>query len=143
MEGMNNLTSLLGDNLTLAAVTLATFIEIAPIKINPWSRIISYISEAMIGDFKKEFQEFKKESEEKAANDMRWNILAFANSCRRGQEHSKDEWWHAIEQIKAYEHYTEEKGIENGVIEEDSKYLRELYRERNIKNDFLGGNKNE
>lgn len=40
-------------------------------------------------------------------------------------------------QIAEYEEYTEEKGIVNGVIDEDSKFLRELYHNRNVKNNFL------
>lgn len=143
MDGINDLVTLAADNLTLVIIGVASLVEVAPIKINPWSRIFKWVSDAVMGDFKKEFQEFKKESEEKAANDMRWDILSFANSCRQGQAHSKDEWWHCIAQIREYEDYTKRKGIVNGVIEEDSEFLRELYHERNIKNDFLGGKKNE
>lgn len=141
MEGINDIINLMADNLTLVIGLLATCIEVAPIKINPWSRIFKWISDAVVGDIRKELQEFKRESEEKTAERMRWDILCFANSCRRGQEHSKDEWWHCISQLKEYEDYTKRKGIINGVIEEDSEFLRELYHERNLKNDFLGGKK--
>lgn len=143
MEALIKLAELMADNLTLTIGVVASIVEVAPIKINPWSRIFNWIAEAIVGDLKKEFFEFKKENEEKTADRMRWDILSFANSCRRGQEHSKDEWWHCISQIKEYEDYTKRKGIVNGVIEEDSEYLRELYHERNLKNDFLGGKKNE
>ena len=143
MEGINNLIALAADNLTLVIIGLASLIEVSKIKFNPWSKLLEWVSDAVIGDFKKEFKEFKRESEEKAANDMRWDILSFANSCRQGQSHSKDEWWHCIAQIREYEDYTKRKGIVNGIIEEDSEYLRQLYHERNVKNDFLGGKKNE
>ena len=143
MEALTKIAELMADNLTLTIGVVASIVEVAPIKINPWSRIFNWIAEAIVGDLKKEFFEFKKDSEAKTADRMRWDILSFANSCRRGQEHSKDEWWHCISQIKEYEEYTQKKGIINGVIEEDSEYLRELYHERNLKNDFLGGKKNE
>ena len=42
-----------------------------------------------------------------------------------------------MDQLAKYEDYTEAKGITNGVIEEDSKYLRELYHDRNSSNDFI------
>lgn len=142
MENAIKLVELMADNLTLVLAVAAALVEISPIKINPWSRIFGWISNAIVGDLKKEFQEFKHDSEEKTADRMRWDILSFANSCRRGQEHSKDEWWHCISQIKEYENFTKRKGIVNGVIEEDSEYLRNLYQIRNQKNDFLGG-KNE
>jgi len=143
VEALIKLAELMADNLTLTIGVVASIVEVAPIKINPWSRIFNWIAEAIVGDLKKEFFEFKKDSEAKTADRMRWDILSFANSCRRGQEHSKDEWWHCISQIKEYEEYTQKKNIINGVIEEDSEYLRELYHERNLKNDFLGGKKNE
>lgn len=143
MEALIKIAELMADNLTLTIGVVASIVEVAPIKINPWSRIFNWIAEAIVGDLKKEFFEFKKDSEAKTADRMRWDILSFANSCRRGQEHSKDEWWHCISQIKEYEEYTQKKDIINGVIEEDSEYLRELYHERNLKNDFLGGKKNE
>lgn len=110
-----------------------TLVELSPIKINPWK----WFGDLLFGEFRKELSELKRDFEETKADDMRWNILNFANSCRRHEEHSKDEWRHVMSQIRYYEEYTEKKNIQNGVIDEDAKYLRELYHERNVKNDFL------
>lgn len=121
-----------------------TLIEIAPIKINPWATLFKWIGNIINGDIQTEIKEMKddltelkKDFEFKKAEDMRWEILNFANSCRRGVEHGKDAWRHTISQLAEYESYTEKKHITNGVIEEDAHYLRELYQERNRKNDFL------
>lgn len=114
-----------------------TIIQIAPIKINPWSWLFAWIGEAMLGDFKKEMISFKADQENKNANDMRWAIINFANSCRRGEAHSKDAWRHIINQISEYNKYTEEHGIINGVIDAESEYLHQLYKERCVKNDFI------
>lgn len=114
-----------------------TIIQIAPIKINPWSTLFSWIGDAMLGDFKKEMRDFKTDQENKNANDMRWAIINFANSCRRGEGHSKDAWRHIINQISEYDRYTKEHDIVNGVIDAESEYLQQLYRERCIKNDFI------
>lgn len=120
-----------------------TLIEIAPIKINPWKSLLKWIGKAIngdlqtqISDIKTEVSDLKKDYELKNADDMRWEILNFTNTCRRGVDHSKDEWRHVMNQLAKYEDYTERKKITNGVIEEDSKYLRELYHKRNISNDF-------
>lgn len=121
----------------IAIVGAITLIQIAPIKIDPWSWILRWIGNKINGDIRKDLAEFKRDFEQTKANDMRWNILNFANSCRRHEEHGKDEWRHVMAQIHEYEEYTKEKHITNGVIEEDTKFLRELYHERNIKNDFL------
>ena len=114
-----------------------TLIEIAPIKINPWAALFKWIGNMINGDLREQVMELKRDFEKKNVEDMRWEILNFANTCRRGTNHSKDEWRHVMDQLYDYEKYTEKKGITNGVIEEDAHFLRELYHERNLKNDFL------
>ena len=88
-------------------------------------------------DLQAEIHMVKREFEIKNANDSRWEILDFANSCRNGRKHGREEWEHVIDQLKCYETYVTEHKIDNGVIEEDTRYLRELYRERCKRNDFL------
>ena len=136
---MNIIESIKGliTNSEVIIIGVVTLIEIAPIKINPWQKLFKWMGNMINGELHKEFLEMKRDFEQTKANDMRWNILNFANSCRRGTEHGKDEWRHVVAQIAEYETYTEEKGIINGVIDEDSHYLRELYALHNQKNDFL------
>lgn len=122
---------------TLLLVGAVTLIEIVPIKINPWKALFQWVGNCINGDLKSDLSEMKRDFEETKAQDKRWHILNFANTCRNGTLHSKDEWQHVISELKEYEAYTTKKGITNGVIEEDAKFLRELYRERNLKNDFL------
>lgn len=114
-----------------------TLVEVAPIKINPWKTLLEWAGSVINAEFHRDLLEMKTDFENHKANEMRWNILNFANSCRRGEEHGKDEWRHVVSQIAEYEEYTETKEIINGVIDEDSRYLRELYMRRNQKNDFL------
>lgn len=118
----------------LGAITL---IEVTPIKINPWKYLFSWVGNLINGDMRRDLAELKRDFEETKAQDKRWHILNFARSCRQGERHTKEEWNHAISELKEYESYTEEKQIINGVIEENAKYLRELYHERLKKNDFL------
>jgi hypothetical protein len=114
-----------------------TLFEVAPIKINPWKSLFRWIGNAVNGDMRKDLSELKRDFEETKAQDKRWRILEFARSCRNGVRHSREEWKHAISELAEYEDYTEEKHIVNGVMEEDAKFLRELYHERLAKNDFL------
>lgn len=123
--------------LVIAFFGSITVIEVVPIKINPWSKFFSWIGNAMLGDFKEDMLTFKKEQEAKNANDMRWSIINFANSCRRGEQHSKDAWCHVLNQIREYEKYTDEHDIVNGVVDADSEYLHRLYEDRCMKNDFI------
>lgn len=116
---------------------VVTLVEIVPIKINPWSSILRWIGSKTTGNLREIVWELKRDFEDYRANSLRWDILDFANSCRNGREHSKDEWRHVLDQLKFYEEYVEQHNINNGVFEEDAKYLRELYQERNKKNDFF------
>ena len=131
-------------NPTVIIFGAITLFEIVPIKINPWTTLFRWIGKAINGELKEQLSdlssdvsELKSDFEMKKAEDMRWEILEFANTCRIGNEHSKDEWRHVMNQVSEYEEYTERKGITNGVIEEDTRFLRELYHERNLINDFF------
>ena len=116
---------------------LSGIVEVSKIKINPWRKLFTFIGDCINGDIKKQLLELKRDFEETKAQDKRWHILSFANSCRNGKRHSKDEWEHLIAELKEYELYTERKKIPNGVFEEDAKYLRNLYQRISLENDFL------
>lgn len=114
-----------------------TLIEVVPIKINPWSKLLKWLGNAINGEIRKELGALKTDFQEERANTWRWNILDFANSCRNGRRHTQEEWKYVIDQIEKYEAYVFRNKITNGVIKEESKYLRRLYQERCDKNDFL------
>ena len=122
---------------------LLTLIEVTPIKINPWSGLLHWIGRKVNSDLYEavkgltnDVEKLKKDFEVKNANDLRWSILGFANSCRRGDRHSREEWKHAVDQMAFYEDYVDKHDITNGVIKEDTKYLRELYHKISVENDF-------
>ena len=133
IEYLENLVT----NPSVVLFGVVTLVEVTPIKLNPWKWLFSWIGNAINGDIRKDLSELKRDFEETKAQDKRWRILNFADTCRRGQQHTKEEWEHVISEVKEYEQYVKEKNLDNGVIEENSKYLRELYHERNVKNDFL------
>lgn len=121
-----------------------TIIDISPIKIDPWKWLFKKIGNLLFGEIRKEIteirddlSEMKHEIELDKAIEKRWHILDFVNSCRNKRKHSREEWNHVISELAEYEDYCERKDITNGVIEEDAKYLRELFQELNRTNDFL------
>ena len=121
-----------------------TLFEIAPIKLNPWSHLLKWLGCKLNGDLreevkalKSEIEVVKKDFEEKNAHDKRWSILDFANSCHNGRKHTKEEWEHVLNQLIYYEEYVDAKEIKNAVIEEETRYLRELYRELMANNEFI------
>lgn len=137
MEIIRYLLKFCTDNPWITILGTVTLIQIAPIRIDPWSTLLSWIRAALIGELESDVKELKKDFDAEKVSSKRWNILDFANSCRNGRLHTREEWQHVISQLKEYEVLTDQKGIENGVIEEEAKYLRKLYAERNDKNDFL------
>lgn len=124
-------------------VILLSLVEISPIKINPWAWLFGWVGQKLTGSLRSELNDLKKDIEhvnkkvsevrdEAVRSDvanMRWFILSFAQDCRSGVNHSKEQWTHALNQAKVYEEYCEQKKIPNGVIEEDTKYIRALYAE--------------
>ena len=68
---------------------------------------------------------------------IRWEILDFANSCRNGRKHTKDEFEHIITLNKKYRKLLKATGDENGVFEMEYEYIKKLYAKRLEKNDFL------
>jgi hypothetical protein len=118
-------------------VGAVTLIQIAPIKINPWSWLRKTLSDLIYGEVRKDISAVKEEVTEMKVQNWRWNVLDFANSCKNGRRHTLDEWRHTMSQLAEYERYIERNEITNGVFEEDAKYLREAYQEHCRLNDFL------
>lgn len=137
MELIRHLLKFCTDNPWITLIGTVTLIQVAPIRVNPWNKLLSWIKSALIGELETDVKELKKDFENEKVSTKRWNILDFANTCRNGRLHTKEEWQHVISQLKEYEVFIDERQIENGVIEEEAKYLRKLYAERNEKNDFL------
>jgi len=75
--------------------------------------------------------------EENEKDRIRWEILDFANSCRNGRKHTKDEYQHIIALNDKYKDLLEKTGDKNGVFEAEYEYIKKLYAERQEKNDFL------
>jgi len=75
----------------------------------------------------KKIQDVSDRNDENEKDRIRWEILDFANSCRNNRKHSKEEFNHIIELRVKYEKLLEKSGDENGVFEEDYRYIQGLY----------------
>lgn len=101
---------LLGGGLGLAA--LLTLIQIAPIKIDPWTAIARGLGKAFNGEVLKEISDTKtkledhiKVDDERAADQHRARILAFNTELLRGQRHTREDFIDILTEIDAYESY--------------------------------------
>jgi len=133
-----------GKNIWAILLALSALIQITPIKINPWSAIFRWIGDKANHDLKEKINkiddkvdELNKQRKEDEKDRIRWEILDFANSCRNGRKHTKDEYLHIIELNGKYKKLLKETDDENGVFEVEYEYIQKLYKERQEKNDFL------
>lgn len=126
-------------------VVLLTLVQIAPVKVNPWSAIAKAVGRAVNADVAKELCEIKKKLDDhvtmddrRTADGHRTRILHFNNELLRSIDHTEEEFNEVLAEIDAYEEYCEEHleypnnravlAIEN---------IRSNYKERLQKHDFL------
>lgn len=67
---------------------------------------------------------------------LRWEILSFADMLKSGFKYSKQSFHHIIECDDRYHKIIEKRGFANGVIDEEMKYILEVYRKCRDDDDF-------
>ena len=151
MVTMQQILEWCGHNIIAVLVGLSALIQITPIKINPWTALFKWIGEKVnedlrnqvgglnekINNLSKDIDTLGKQRKEDEKDRIRWEMLDFANSCRNGRRHTKDEYLHIIELNDKYKKLLKETNDKNGVFEVEYEYIKELYKERQEKNDFL------
>lgn len=124
-------------NIWQIIVILSLFIEITPIKWNPLSSAFKWLGRKLTARIEDDLAAIHKEIEENEKDRIRWEILDFANSCRNGRRHTKDEYQHIMTLNDKYIKLLEKTHDKNGVFEAEYEYIKKLYAERQMKNDFL------
>jgi len=124
---------------------LLTLVQIAPIKVNPWSALGKTIGRALNADVLRELEAVKKKLEwhitmddQRVADGHRTRILHFNNELLRDIKHTKEEYLEVIAEIDAYEEYCREHpDYPNNRAVLAIENIRENYKERLRKHDFL------
>lgn len=130
---------------------LMTLIQIAPIKMNPWSAIAKAIGKAINADVLKELDTMKKDladhvkaNEVRNADEHRTRILRFNNELLRDISHTKEEFIDVLADIDFYERYCREhKDYKNNRAVHAIANISRSYDERLRKHDFLRSASNE
>ena len=115
--------------LTIGIVVLLSLIEISPLKLNPWDRLLSWIGSKLNSATEKRLAAVEKQLRSMWINDHRHCILTFAREARAAIAHSADEWTNVLNIAEEYEKYVDGNGITNGIITQDTAYIRNLYQE--------------
>ena len=106
-----------------------SLIQIAPVKLNPWDSILGWFGRKLNGNMQKRLDDLEKQIRNMWINTHRLHILTFARECRANIEHSSDEWTNVLNVAEEYEKTVHEQRITNGVITQDTAYIRALYQE--------------
>ena len=110
-------------------IIVLSLVQVSPLKLSPWNSIFSWIGKKVNGPIEKNLNELQKQVTDMWVNSHRQTILTFAREARAGIEHSSDEWTNVLNQAEDYEKYVHDHKITNGIVTQDTAYIRSLYQE--------------
>ncbi len=128
-----------------AVLILMTLVQIAPVKVNPWSWIARTVGKAINADISSRLSEIEKKldghiemDDKRTADGHRAQILHFNNELLRPINHTKEEFIEVLAKIDAYEKYCEtHPDYPNNRAVLAIENIREIYKDRMKKRDFL------
>lgn len=141
MDGMETITNIIYNQNewtvgTVVALLVSSLIQVSPIKWHPWTSLLQWVGKGVnhdvivkLDETQCEIENLQNDFRNKKLDDMRWTILSFARTCRNKEVHSREQWEYVLNQAKQYEECVKEFKIRNGVVEEDTRYIREVYHE--------------
>ena len=145
----------IGGNIpTIATITilLMTFIQVTPIKVNPWSWLARRFGKAInhdimveVDEIKKDVQELRKEHKEDRdelmstmAFDRRNRILIFADELRIGIDHSEEYFNQILEDCDEYTKYcNSHPDYTNSKAVDAIALVKEVYHKCKAENKFI------
>lgn len=124
---------------------LLTLIQIAPVKINPWSWLAKNIGKAINGEvvekvdnLSTDIRNLRDECEEREATACRTRILRFGDEILHDVRHSKEHFDQILIDITAYENYcASHPDFRNNVAVATIKRINQVYARCIKDRDFL------
>ena len=141
----------ISSTLLFIGFVLCTFVQISPIKINPWDILLGWVGERFNSGINKRINEVNDRVDrlEKSIDNhiekcdiedwkkKRNYIVKFVNEGVNGTRHTKESFENVIALCDEYEDYVEQNpNIHNGVINGSISAIRMKYHEHLIKADF-------
>lgn len=126
-------------------VLVMTLVQIAPIKINPWSWLLKAIGRLLNAEILEEVKTLKNDvKENKRDDDAQWaslrrsHILTFGDELRRGVSHSKEHFDQILLDISKYEVYCKNHpDFVNNIANATIIQIKKTYQECLEENKFL------
>ena len=124
---------------------LLTFVQISPIKINPWSLIARCIGRALNKDLfdkidaiDQKVVSLEEKSDERNADSCRSQILRFGDEILHGVPHSKEHYDDILRLITEYENYcADHPKYMNNVAVATIKHIKHMYEKHLEEDSFL------
>ena len=128
----------------LILFALLSLVEIAPIKINPWSKLLRWVGRALnaevlskVDTLEKELKDVKSKQktmqeveDERNAKAARARVLRFGDELTNGIEHSKEHFDDILDDMSEYEHYcSSHENFKNDKMGITSQYIKDVYKE--------------
>ena len=107
-------------NIGIIILIILSFVQIAPIKFNPYDRFFSWLRNKLMADTHERLNSLW-------VNFYRQHILRFARECKHDVKHSDDEWHYVLTMASEYETYCRDNHVANGVIDAETQYIRKLF----------------
>lgn len=143
---MQTIIDLMSENIGITLIGAVTLIQIAPIKINPWSWVARLIRGLLFSEIDKKLDQIsnkvdsleKQVKEEKAIN-ARTHILRFADELYTGKKHSKEYFDDILtSDIDFYEKYcSENPSFRNNKTVMSTKLIKDTYNKLLEEHKFL------
>lgn len=96
----------------IAAVMGASLLQIAPIRVDPWSWLGKRLGRALNGEVLDKLERLERRMDKMEQQDerdkmatARIRILRFGDECTRGVSHSEEHFNQVLDDINAYERY--------------------------------------
>lgn len=124
---------------------LTGVLEVAPIKIKPWSWLAKKIGRAINGEvidkvdkLEKDIQEMRADEQEQRAKDARTRVLRFGDELIHDVHHSKEHFDDILQDISDYEKYCDEHPrFENDRMHLTAQLIKDTYRKCMEQHSFL------
>ena len=113
----------------LLVIILFSLVQISPIKLNPWDTIFSWVGKKVNGKMHDQLEELQKQVSDLWIDSHRQAVLSFARECRDEISHDREEWNHILSVAEEYRVYCDTHNVSNGVVKEDTEYIRGVYQE--------------
>lgn len=145
MDLLEILKTLSAGDYALIAIGALSLVQIAPIKIDPWTALFKWIGRKITGELSDKIDALSdkvdkleaKEDQRDAVN-KRVRILRFEDELQRDQKHTKDSFDQVMSDITDYNQYcTGHPHFRNDQTATTVEHIKKVYADRLERRDFL------